>query len=440
MASSRRVALASFKHKQLQRLAFLAGLNSSATKASLLSELPARLQAPLLDSRSLRENKQNYRILSIDMGIRNLAYCMLEVNGEELEKASPRSKRSDRKRGDGDGGMPKRGFGSEDGDAFIKTIGNYSTSAIDCVKLLSWNRISLNSSNGVLNSFESSGRKIRSSINAGPDNDRVEDPIATSEKVQSKEVPKESFEPASLASAAYRLIAHTILPQRPSHILIERQRYRSSGSSAILEWTVRVNMLEGMLHTVLETLKQSSLQKQSPCKGDQSERINDALSHYTSPQVHSVSPKRVANFWTGAMSDKRSSPAQTETGTKKVATSKIEKEAKIAIAETWLQGNEHFKPLQCGSAEGNEMRDAFLVAREPRKSRTRRKTRSMSKEINESDEALNSIDSPTRSAVASLGGKLDDLADSLLQGMAWVQWEANRQKICNAIDIKTSGK
>ena len=440
MASSRRVALTSLKHKQLQRVAFLAGLNSSSTKANLLLELPVRLQTPLLGPVPSQGTQQDCRILSIDMGIRNLAYCVLELNREELGNGTLRSRKNDKRLDQEKEGTPERSSGSEQNDAIFRTIGNCSTRAIDCVKLVSWNRISLKSSKDDIDSSASSRRQTRSSINVGADDDRVEEAQATSDDAPSKEVQKESFEPASLASTAYRLIAHTILPLRPTHILIERQRYRSSGSSAILEWTVRVNMLEGMLHTVLETLKQSSLQRQSPYKGGQSESACGILSQYSPPQVHSVSPKRVANYWTDAMSDKGFSPAQTDTATKKAATSKLEKEAKIAIAETWLRGNEHAQPLQCGSVEGREMRDAFLVAREPRKPRTRRTTRLTLKDTNNNDKALDSTPSPKQSAGGSLVGKLDDLADSLLQGMAWMQWEVNRQKICKYIDLKVPNK
>src|SRR5437764_8308376 len=89
----------------------------------------------------------------------------------------------------------------------------------------------------------------------------------------------ENFEPDVFASLAYSLVRQRLLTYDPSLVLIERQRYRSMGSSAIQEWTVRVNMLEGMLYAVLETLHAEG---------------------WWSGSVRAVTPGKVGGFWVGA--------------------------------------------------------------------------------------------------------------------------------------------
>ena len=54
-----------------------------------------------------------------------------------------------------------------------------------------------------------------------------------------------------MAQIALNFIQTHILPQNPTHILIERQRFRSSSSPAILDWTIRVNTLEAMIYAIL---------------------------------------------------------------------------------------------------------------------------------------------------------------------------------------------
>jgi cruciform cutting endonuclease 1 len=50
--------------------------------------------------------------------------------------------------------------------------------------------------------------------------------------------------PAAMSAMCCDLVANEFLPLRPTHVLIERQRFRSGGSAAIFEWTLRVNTLE----------------------------------------------------------------------------------------------------------------------------------------------------------------------------------------------------
>ncbi|KAL8725547.1 MAG: hypothetical protein Q9181_006373, partial [Wetmoreana brouardii] len=71
----------------------------------------------------------------------------------------------------------------------------------------------------------------------------------------------DSFSPPFYASHAYRLLIDTLLPLKPTHILIERQRFRSLGGNAVQEWTLRVNMFEAMLYSTLHTLSRQGIWK-----------------------------------------------------------------------------------------------------------------------------------------------------------------------------------
>ena len=165
----------------------------------------------------------------------------------------------------------------------------------------------------------------------------------------------ESFEPIDLAAKAYALIKQSLEKHNPHTILIERQRYRSGGGAPILEWTLRVNMLEAMFHAVLHTLSR--------------QRIHPDF------VVHSVSPRRVTQFWLADIEEKLNS--------------RETKLAKIEVARDMIAGK--------------RMSIEFLE---------------------ESNEVAKGFDA--RLGGSSGGKKVDDLADSLLQGLAWLKWDTNR--------------
>ena len=63
------------------------------------------------------------------------------------------------------------------------------------------------------------------------------------------------FSPARMSLRAIDLVREHLLPLRPTHVLIERQRFRSANRAAVLEWTIRVNTLEAMLYAAFATLR-----------------------------------------------------------------------------------------------------------------------------------------------------------------------------------------
>lgn len=177
-----------------------------------------------------------------------------------------------------------------------------------------------------------------------------------------------SFDPDRLAQISWNLVQNKFIESTkslPDVVLIERQRFRSASSSSILEWTVRVNMLENMLHAVLYATAQQKRNNRS--------------------QILSINPKRVLLFWKQEIEQGRLIvPGISETN-KERNTYKETKNLKIQIAKSILQRSHEFS-----------FRESSFDARDQ---------------------------------IYSGKGKNDDLADSFLQGQAWIQWQRNRRTL-----------
>ncbi|KAF2759727.1 ribonuclease H-like protein [Pseudovirgaria hyperparasitica] len=174
----------------LASLCGLLGLAKSGPKPALTDRFEAGMTQPRI------QWKNNCaRILSIDMGIKNLAYCIVDVKLESLTQ-------------------PTISLQVEKWQRF------------DLTKLEGASTVSTTENKSALPGQES--------------------------------VPDDIFYPPSLATRAYDLLKNQLLPNEPSIVLIERQHFRQANGSAVQEWTIRVNMLESMLWAVLETLNRES--------------------------------------------------------------------------------------------------------------------------------------------------------------------------------------
>jgi cruciform cutting endonuclease 1 len=224
------------------------------------------------------------------------------------------------------------------------------------------------------------------------------------EKAVLKEMEKESFEPPVLAALAYSVMRNTLLVHNPTHVLIERQRFRSMGSSHILEWTIRVNMLEAMFYAILHTLK---------------------MEGHWNGQVVPVAPGKVGPFWLdseGIDVDKLAETAASsntslnterkrKTRTAKLAKA-LNKGAKIDLVQNWLIAANRF---HIDDPDVKELAVAYRKKWEAKPGTVKGSKRSPKTDASPVD-------------VAEKMGKLDDLADSLLQGMAFIEWEKNKQQ------------
>ena len=309
---------------QLKTLAFKCGISTSGTKGILAERL--RDEISFVPHRVARKQT---RILSIDMGIRNLAYCVLDIPPELL---SPRTESSTNRH---------------------------------LANIESWHRIAVSSP--------------PSTVNSGA----------------TMIVAKESFSPSTMSQTAYKLLRHTLLPHSPTHILIERQRFRSMGSKHILEWTVRVNMFESIIYAILCTLKQEGL---------------------WDGEVVGVLPGKVGPYWVGddvveVEAEKDPTLQDSISGAKvhrKIRNSKSakirNKGLKVDLVRRWLETGDM---VELGNEDVEERGRRYMEKwdRLPGGMKGVKRGEKTEKEM----------------------GKLDDLADCLLQGMAWVQWERNKR-------------
>lgn len=324
-------ALSSLRAKHLKHLVFLTGCSAGTTKHDLTQRLLSHLPKPLI-------NQKVPRILSVDMGIRNLAFCVIE----------PRS-----------------------GDHHSQI----SRSTLD-LSVSTWQKVDLLA-------------HIRNTLTTGVSETAIVEADAGDSQ---DEIEKDLFNPSTISKVAYQL-TRTLLAYNPTIILIERQRFRTAGGSAIQEWTLRVNMLESMLWACLRTMKQL----------DQSGNLGTL-------ELHDIVPVRVAKFWVGSRSGRigpesdmlnadAALPDTTASDTKKLDRQKVLRE--------WL-----------GDAEQTNVHLHFT---------------------DEAADAAGMFDKKSsgrgRSGSAKVNGKtkLDDLTDCLLQGVAWFQWEVNRQSILSMI-------
>ncbi|KAK5107896.1 hypothetical protein LTR62_000555 [Meristemomyces frigidus] len=338
--------LTALKVAQLKHATFLLGLPSAGTKSELITSLTRHIGLHVG-----AEPAESNRILSVDMGIRNLAYCVVTT--------TPPSNNENQH------------SGTEDQPP---TALHVST----------WSKTDL--------------------LQPDPINDT--DPETKNKTSSRTALTNDPFTPSHLSRTAYT-ITRKFLSHSPSTILIERQRFRSGSGAAIQEWTVRVNMLESMLWACLRTLGQ-----QRSTDRDSSDQ----------PELHEVNPARVANFWVPAkdvplrrtaalFQDDAGEKAETLMEVVGKKTRKIQKKDKINIVRSWLEGSEDVAL----TFEG----EAAITARRFNGEKSTRTTTS------------------TQDAAGI--GKLDDLADCLLQAAAWARWQENRRIFAQLVEERSAG-
>ncbi|KAK7735216.1 hypothetical protein SLS53_007606 [Cytospora paraplurivora] len=330
----------SLKLKQLQQIARLLGKTRSGTK-SVLSE---RIVETLDSSKPLAPGT---RILSIDLGIRNLAYSLLEVPGTNHEPPSAKAKKG------------------------LKETA--STTPI----LHAWDRLALIPKTPPpakpKKGKSTKAKKPKGGVDSDGQDETPAKPLPEAdEALVTTPVVVEDFSPARLSSVAVDLILNKLLPLKPDIITLEQQRFRSKGGSGVYEWTLRVNSLESMLYACFTTLQR--------------------LGQWPGGRVEGVVARNVLEFMVLQ-----------------------EKVAGVEVEEIWGKDAENKKVKKgivarmLGEDEGvGVAAEAEHVAREymdvwEGKVRGKQKSESMK--------------------------KLDDLADCLLQGIAFIRWQENKRKL-----------
>ena len=329
--ASRLSWLGSCTNAQLGALARAVGVNSSGTKpiltSQLLDHLPKGTLGPIQPRTPLQEP---CRILSIDMGIRNLAYCCL----------------------------------------VLPNISHGAATDIGIPVIQDWARIAI--SEDSIKSKKAEGLVLKK---------------ATGKEERSGKIkpskPKEMFDPATYSQHAYDLVTTLLNDLEPTHILIERQRFRSMGGSAVQEWTLRVNMFEAMIYAVLKTFSERG---------------------FWEGTVLPIAPSKISSFWIA----NKQSALKDGPGSKSAKT----KTAKVELVAEWLKEGTLFKLKGAAVQLGK----AYLMRRARKDTKSSVKTEK-------------SLKSKAQGVAQESVEKLDDLADCLLQGMAWIKWEKNRRLI-----------
>ncbi|KAK6531575.1 hypothetical protein TWF694_002767 [Orbilia ellipsospora] len=295
------------RNKDLKAVLQNCGWPVSGIKSTLIERINSQLyQSRLTVLRcskigGLQQSKKQpkeHRILSLDLGIKNLAFCLLKISREQL-----------------------------------------TTDSKPNPEILAWKRFSLlDTSNGTV-------------LDKQPE---------FQQNISFTEI---DFSAHSLAPIATSLARQLVAVHKPTMIAIEKQRYRTMGSAAVQEWTLRVNTLEAMIHTALRMLLEEGVWKQgSTC---------------------SICPQRMTRFWL----DRNNLSRKSRSG-------KASKLLKINLVRTLLQNEQ--------TVTYDEKNDSVT-------------------------EAVSLFTETGGRSKPDTNEKIDDLADCLLQGVGLIEWEKNRQ-------------
>jgi cruciform cutting endonuclease 1 len=364
--------------KALQALLTRIGSASSGTKDVLQERFGqdvarSRLLAlrPEWKQRFSEARDRKLNIVSIDMGIKNLAYCHVEVDYPDGNIAKP------------------------------------------TMNIVAWDKLNL-----------VDATKDWPRHHSTPLFTRGEDAVNADEEV-------DPYSLSVLSRTAYWFIQKPVLEFNPDIILIERQRWRSASSAAIQQWTVRVNTLEAMLWAVLETVrtqrKNTSLKKGEAAPerdfevfGVDPKRVGQ---YWLMLHAKAMAEKRADIVPTIEEGEVGSGDVK---ATKKEPRSKAEKKAKIALLRSWLTGEyastasttpKSTATIAFTIGQGAVLAREALRLPAPRSTHKRKKVTFDDLDVDNTGEASEKWQQMK---------KLDDITDCFLQVAAWVAWESNR--------------
>lgn len=399
--------LAGLKATQLRSLARETGIPNSGRKDELRQRLNDEfVTSVFLDASNhhvkptKKKEGKELSVLSIDMGIQNLAFAHLIVRASETLSETKNANRRNK-------GLVTLNAWHRIG---VQELGAASPASHDNAD-----------TEGKLQSLlpPSAFRTFASTTKKQPLEDFSIEELPTKEGAAANK----NFEPDTLSHNAFVLLSSLLQVYKPTHILIERQRFRSGGQSAVLEWSLRVGVFEGMLHAVLCTMRELA-------------RFNHSKSHeiglVDGLQVYPISPARVMQFWDESKSsiDENGSgekaKSQNQRSVKKL---KMDVVGHILSASTTLDPGK--RSLSCWDVAINtsdkdehnvsDVVDAYLRRWNPQVLQTISSSATSSRTGTKSKSDINNK--------AYKIDKMDDLADCLLQGLTWLEWQARRARI-----------
>lgn len=377
---------------QLKQIARLCGNSRSGTKAAITDRI-------IDDLNGFSPLAPGTRVLSIDLGIRNLAYSLLEVPVPPDHQIKSSGQITTRRK---------------------RTPGSAKASNESAVPILhAWERLALvpktpKPSNPPRKTRKKSAgeaedetlvaaepgadasitkRKKKNKPTKSKDNSTSLPPDSTLEAAMTDPEPGtipvsvEDFSPARLSQLAVDLILERLLPLRPDIVTLERQRFRTVGGSGVFEWTLRVNSLESMLYAVLSTLR--------------------SLGHWPDGRVEAVAARGVLEFMAAQEGLGDGGADSPTVATRSVWVKKARKDdnkrLKKDIVGRMLQSGEGIKVAESDEGAVEALRREYVAQ-------------------------WSGSGKRGKAGVESLK-KLDDLADCLLQGIAFIRWQDNKQRL-----------
>lgn len=381
---------------RLKQIARLCGQSRSGTKAAITDRIVDGLQgfAPLAPGT---------RVLSIDLGIRNLAYSLLEVPGPSRGTSPEKKKKATKRKTPEPAPAQATSLGSVTPilHAWERLALIPKTPKPSKPKKKSRGRKAADAEDGdagaeIEADLTSSKKKKRTRATKTKDESAALEAeseaaaaAAAAAAVAAAEadpttvpVPVEDFSPARLSQLAVDLVLDRLLPLRPDIVTLERQRFRTVGGSGVFEWTLRVNSLESMLYAALATLRR--------------------MGRWPAGRVEAVVAMSVLEF----MAVQEMGPAGSTIWAK--TRQGDNKKVKKDIVGKMLQAGEGVR-LALGE-EGGKETGVHAVRREYVEKWSGTGTKR------------------GKAGVESLK-KLDDLADCLLQGIAFIRWQENKHRL-----------
>lgn len=328
---------ASLKLVGLRQVARLLGKTRTGTKSVLTDRIAEALET----SKPLAPGT---RILSIDLGIRNLAYSLLEV--------------------------PPAGTNHEPSDVTKPKRGRKKSTPATVTPILhAWERLALipKTSTPVKPS-----KKRRSTKAKDPANQEDEAPTEEAADKATTPVVMEDFSPTRLSALAVDLIINRLLPLRPDIVTLEQQRFRSMGGPAVYEWTLRVNSLESMLYAVFTTLRQLGRWPDGRVEGVVARNVLEFMA-----LQEKVAGVEVDGIW--------GKDAQNKKVKKGIVARLLGSGQGVEVAPEVAPTSKEYLDVWEGKVRGQRKSDSFK--------------------------------------------KLDDMADCLLQGLAFIRWQENKKKL-----------
>ncbi|KAL3481634.1 T-complex protein 11-domain-containing protein [Aspergillus californicus] len=425
-----------YVRESLQHLARKTGLPCTGTKPVLIANLESGLvpylspqgqesESEIKDEKRPRKDnreEEGLSILSIDMGIRNLAFAHLKCSSSSFQSGFLEGADHDKER-------REQGKGN--------------------LILNAWRRISLPLDRGwSVDEFREyldtplSLSQLQLGAQAQTTTLNDSNPI-TDTTANTKVKEKSPFSLPIYAQHAHSIITALLSSYKPTHILIERQRFRSGGGAAVQEWSLRVGVFEGMIWAVLHSMFQQQQQQQHQGWG---------VGANAGPnwRAFSIEPGRVGRFW--APSDESSSlqsslptisaTTSTDPSKKKRKSSKEGKKLKIDLVASWLENN--LVRIKTDSDAVQPWVDGYLAKWKNEKEKPKLKTKHRATSRSNSKIAFKTNADEATTETKKMGsdvnidiGKLDDLADCLVQGITWLEWEGMKGRVCrNGVGVE----